>query len=304
MDKKILHVGITIFILGCLLLSIIFFGNVKKSSVNASEDLMHHVFLPLASKNWESSHFDFNKGIALNDGTYLQSDMSDMGAGWYYTWTEFPNPNSQSSTFAEYVPMSYYGLYDTNLLSTDYDGWILFLNEPNNPAPYGSAIGSRLGAQRYADFVATYPNAKLVVGNVSVFATGWFINFWDELKTNYPDTPFPIYYGIHGYTEDWINLYWVSSWINGFPDFIYRSTGIYPKEIWITEFCETTGDTVAFQDLLDLWYSNSYVTRYAYFTNRYDPLQPWIPSTWHDFGLWENNSISPMGEVYRLNPNP
>lgn len=302
MNKETSKIRIIIFILGCLLLSINFFGKTKIASVDANEDINYTNFLPLILNNWESPHFDFNKGIALNDGTYLDSDLQTMGAGWYYTWTEFPNPNSQSSTFAEYIPMSYYGLYDTNLLSTDYDGFVLFLNEPNSAQPYGAGIGSKEAAYRYSEFVKMYPNAKLVVGNVSAWGAGWFLNFWTELILMYPDTPLPDYYGMHGYVEEWITVSDLESWWSGLPGLAYQITGKYPKEIWITEFADTTGNTENLKVLMDYIESNPYITRYAYFTNRYDPLQPWIPTTWHDFGLWENNSISPVGEVYRLNP--
>ena len=79
----------------------------------------------------------------------------------------------------------------------------------------------------------------------------------------------------------------------------YKSVGIYP-EVWITEFADTTGDTVSLTALMNVIRSKAYITRFAYFTNRYDPEADYIPDGWYDFNLINGDgSLSPMGEVYK-----
>lgn len=234
-----------------------------------------------------------NKGIALVE-PYLE-DLDSVGAGWYYTWTPLPKPTADS----RYISMSYYGLFDDNL-PVDYDGFVLFLNEPNNPAPFGANITPQLAAERYAAFVQVRPQAKLVVGNVSAWSRVWMTDFLSELKTNYPDTPLPYYYGVHGYVESWITASQLNTYWSTMASYISLSLDGEPFEMWITEFADTTGDTESLNDILDVIESKSYISRFAYFTNRYDPEAAYIPDGWYDFNLINNDgSLSPMGEVYK-----
>jgi hypothetical protein len=255
------------------------------------------VFLPMIINNYSQPvyvppNINQNKGIALVEN-YLQ-DLDAVGATWYYTWSHYPAPSIDQ----RYVPMSYYGLFDDRL-PVDYDGFVLFLNEPNNPAPFGAGISPQLAAERYAAFVQARPNAKLVVGNASAWSSMWYMEFIWALDANYPDTPKPQYYGFHGYVEDWITVEQLEKWWDATEGFIYYYSGIHP-EIWITEFADTTGDTASFTALMDVIQNKPHITRFAYFTNRYDPEADYIPVGWHDFNLInDDGSLSPMGEVYK-----
>ncbi|MBE0573870.1 hypothetical protein IH575_03140 [Candidatus Dojkabacteria bacterium] len=246
------------------------------------------IFLPLVVSNYSPPNYDENKGIALvTDELY---DLDRVGAGWYYTWSHYPKPTADN----RYVPMSYYGLFDDSL-PVDYDGFVLFLNEPNNPAPFGAGIDAITAAARYRDFTIARPKAKLVVGNTSAWSSQWHYDFIHEIIRL--EAPLPQYVGLHGYVESWItadNL--ASMWNNIYLG--YKSVGIYP-EVWITEFADTTGDTESLTDLMDVIQGKAYITRFAYFTNRYDPTQPYIPDGWHDFNLIEDDgSLSPIGAIY------
>ena len=262
-------------------------------SVPAYGNEEYRVFIPLVLKNYISPHYDENKGIALV--TNQLSDLDMVGAGWYYVWScDCTRLNDN-----RYVPMSYAGLVP-ECLPIDYDGFVLFLNEPNNIAPYGSAIQPIEAAKRYADFVQARPNAKLIVGNASAWSSMWYIEFLIELNTNYPDIPKPQYYGFHGYVESWITVEQLSTWWDATEGFIYHYSGIHP-EVWVTEFADTTGNTESFSSLLDVIDSREYMTRYAYFTNRYDPEAEYIPGEWYDFNLVNSNgSLTPIGEVYKI----
>lgn len=254
------------------------------------------VFLPLVLNNYSPPVYNppivnYNKGIALVE-PYIQ-DLDSVGAMWYYTWTPLPSPKTDE----RYIPMSYYGLFDDSL-PVDYDGFVLFLNEPNNPAPYGSGITPTLAADRYAAFVQARPHAKLIVGNASAWASMWYIEFIQALNNNYPNVPKPQYYGFHGYVESWITVSQLESWWNSTEGFIYRYSGVHP-EVWITEFADTTGDTESLTALMDVIQSKPYITRFAYFTNRYDPEAEYIPAGWYDFNLIEDDgTLSPVGLIY------
>ena len=254
------------------------------------------VYLALVMNNYSQPVYDppfinENKGIALVD-PYLQ-DLDSVGATWYYTWTHYPVPTADE----RYIPMSYYGLFDDNL-PVDYDGFVLFLNEPNSPAPFGSEISPRVAADRYVAFVTARPNAKLVVGNCSAWSQGWYLYFVVELMENYPDAPLPEYYGFHGYIESYITPQQLDDWWDT-SQRVIEQVGGQPVEVWVTEFADTTGDTESLTDLMDVIQSKEYITRFAYFTNRYDPTQPYIPDGWHDFNLIEDDgTLSPVGAIY------
>ena len=254
----------------------------------------HTVLLPLVMNNYTQPVYDppnQNKGIALVE-PYLQ-DLDSVGATWYYTWTHYPKPKIDP----RYIPMSYYGLFDGNL-PVDYNGFVLFLNEPNSQAPFGSEISPSLAAERYALFVQAQPNAKLIVGNCSAWSVAWYMNFIIAVRDNY-DVPLPKYIGVHGYVEDWItapqlDLYWSDI------KRVIEQVGMYQiEEMWVTEFADTTGDTASLTALMDVIQSKPYITKFAYFTNRYDPTQPYIPAGWHDFNLINSDgTLSPIGLIY------
>ena len=275
-----------------LIILLILLACTLSRSVPAYGNEEYGVFLPIVLKDYVSPHYDENKGIALV--TNQLSDLDMVGAGWYYVWScDCTRLNDN-----KYVPMSYYGLVP-ECLPTDYNGFVLFLNEPNNVAPYGSEIKPIEAAKRYVEFIEQRPNAKLVVGNASVWSSMWYIEFLMELNNTYPNTPKPEYYGFHGYVESWVTVDWLEKWWTSTEEFIYYYSGIHP-EIWITEFADTTGNIESFSSLLDVIDSKEYITRYGYFTNRYDPEAEYIPSGWYDFNLVnDNGSLTPVGEVYK-----
>ena len=230
-----------------------------------------------------------NKGIALVE-PYLE-DLDSVGATWYYNWSFSCDKLGEP----EYIPMAYTGLVPA-CMPVDYDGFVLFLNEPNNPAPFGANIDGVTAGQRYVEFVTARPKAKLIVGNCSAWSTQWYRDFLNEVSKH--DVPLPRYYGIHGYIEAWITTEHLSNYWDGTYYYLRTLSGFTP-EVWITEFSQTTGDTVELDEMLDMIESKSYITRYAYFTNRYDPTAPYIPTGWYDFNLIEDDgSLSPMGLIY------
>ena len=229
-----------------------------------------------------------NKGIALVE-PYLE-DLDAVGATWYYNWSFSCDKLGEP----EYIPMAYTGLVPA-CMPVDYDGFVLFLNEPDNVAPFGSGIDAITAAQRYKDFIAARPKAKLVVGNTSAWSSQWHYDFIHEIIRL--EAPLPEYVGMHGYVESWVTASHLSDmWENLYRG--YKAVGVYP-EVWITEFADTTGDTESLTDLMDVVQGKAYITRFAYFTNRYDPEAAYIPDGWHDFNLIEDDgSLSPVGAIY------
>jgi hypothetical protein len=252
------------------------------------------VFLPLILNNYSQPVYDPpiinpNKGIALVE-PYLQ-DLDSVGATWYYTWTHYPKPTDDN----RYIPMSYYGLFDASL-PVDYDGFVLFLNEPNNPAPFGAGITPQLAAERYRDFIQARPRVKLVVGNASAWSNVWHYDFIHAVKSY--GIELPKYVGVHCYVEQHITAEVCEFYINQMR-LTWQVEAGYIPEFWITEFADTTGNTKSLTALMNVIQSKSYITRFAYFTNRYDTTQPYIPAGWYDFNLINNDgSLSPMGLIY------
>lgn len=251
----------------------------------------YNVYLPIVANNYKPPVFEPEKGIALV--TDKISDLDAVGAGWYYTWTSLPTIKEDK----RYVPMSYYGLFDESL-PLDYSDFVLFLNEPNNPAPFGAWITPNLAAERYIKFIEARPNSKLVVGNTSAWSTQWHYDFLQEIKLY--NVPLPKYVGLHGYVESWITpstleFYWNQTKL------LYKSFDI-DATFWITEFADTTGNVENMKSLMRIIYGYDWITRYAYFTNRYDPEAEYIPDGWYNFGLFENDKLSPIGEIYKYTP--
>ena len=223
------------------------------------------------------------KGIAMV--TNNLADLDAVGADWFYNWTTYPTASADIRN----VPMSREGLFDTNLLPSDYAGYMLVFNEPNNVEPFGANLTPQVAAVRYITIRAAYPNAVMVVGNCSAWATDWYSGFVNAL--NAAGEPIPTHWGIHGYIEAWITTPQLVTWWT-------QAHNVTGGTYWVTEFADTTGNTASFSGLLSAIITTSWIDRYAYFTNRYPEGAAYIPPGWHDFALFDGDNLSPIGEIY------
>ncbi len=279
--------------LAACIIALIMLGN----GITAMTNKKYTVFLPIVMNDHTAPHVSDKKGVATVSVNNMH--LISTGSTWFYVWSDMPN-DSLHALSVDYVPMSYYGNYDVSKLSVDYEGYVLFLNEPNNPAPYGSAVSPIVSAQRYAQFVSIYPHAKMIVGNCSAWSLSWYLDFLFELKDKYPHISLPSHYGIHGYIESYVTVQQLDTW---WTNIHYNLEHFSEKEItvWITEFAVTTGDPQTLTELLSMIESKEWIERYAYFTNVNMIGEPWFPEGWN-VGLFENDVLTPLGNVYKNHP--
>lgn len=275
-----------------LLALLIILGNltyIASAKAQDNEPVTNTVYLPFVTNNYIAPTFDENKGIAMVL-PYMQ-DLDNVGAGWYYNWTPYP----QVSSDPRYIPMSRCGLWD-DTFPVDYSGYVLIFNEPVNREPNGCGISPQVAAERYIAFVDRFTNVIPVVSNNGANGAPWNREFILALKAvNYP---LPTIWGVHLY-YDW--YYTFDRWkgdLSALMHFFDWSLGFTP-EIWVTEFAMTSGDPVIFKQMLDYLDTLPYVTRIAPFTNRPMYEEDWWPTDWKVELFNPDGSITPLGEVYR-----
>ena len=184
-------------------------------------------------------------GLAM--ATNAPGDLDALGVDWHYTWTAGSDP-----------PMLWAGEISP-IVPRDYEGEILFLNEPNvqiqaNVAPEEAA--RRLGlAQLY------YPRAKILCCGVSVFAVEWVRRFW--LAGGRPDG-----WHVHAYIESWITPEVAQSYLS-------QQHQITGGEYWITEYGSMAGDLAEFSSMTEWFMAQPWITRIAPYTNREPDGQWW-----------------------------
>ena len=206
---------------------------------------MYKVFLPQISNQIEPYY-----GLAWANQPL--SDIDLLKASWFYVWSckIIKHPTAQS------VPMCKKTL-DTSL-PKDYSGFMLVFNEPNVSVQDNLTVDQAV--VEYDKIRNYYPNAKLVVGNVSIFATKWLKDFCARRQIERV--------GIHCYEEYYIN----SAYISDKLDDLYSTINL---PMWVTEFNNIYPDTDKFGRLLDTITSKSYVERVAPFTNRQAGTEWW-----------------------------
>jgi hypothetical protein len=220
------------------------------------------------------------KGIAMAYPQYMEDLTRLDDSAWFYDWWTCPE------NAVNCVPMSWSGDIVPGL-DTNYSDYLLFLNEPDRPDQSNKtpAEGLALYKLRKAD----YPNAKFVVGNT--FYPNWLLQF-KALCESDADCIMPDIWGVHFYIAD-----------RGY--FQYMS-GLYsqyltqlPGEIWITEFAAINGDVILDNMILQWIKSNSQITRYAYFTNRYPLNDPNVPLGWTtQLFDWDTGEPTIIGDWY------
>ena len=162
----------------------------------------------------------------------IPEDFERLNIEWWYNWSA-SCPTSPPGC----VPMSWGG-GDPNL-SPDYDGYLLFLNEPDRPDQANKT--PQEGVTLYKALKAKYPLAKFVVGNS--FYPIWLVDFYNLCKVD-NNCIVPDIWGVHMY--------------NGNRDFLPRNFELYeqyldqlPGIVWLTEFANVYGDVYADNMMLE-----------------------------------------------------
>jgi hypothetical protein len=81
------------------------------------------VFLPLIL-----SPVPAYKGLAVADTSHME-DIDTLGAAWFYNWGVSAD---NVPITADFVPMLWRG-NPSPYIQSDYEGWLLVFNEPNQP---------------------------------------------------------------------------------------------------------------------------------------------------------------------------
>lgn len=227
---------------------------------------MYKTFLPVVSKQSEPYY-----GLGLAHPAYTDLDL--LGTRWFYVWGCNPNAKHPGQ---EYVPMCKPKL--NTAMGRKYSGNMLVFNEPNvsiqdNLSPEQAAI-------EFAKVKDFYGDARFIVGNVSIFATDWLREFSKLTKIERV--------GVHCYHEAWITL----SYIEKELDRLYKDLQM---PIWVTEF-NTRAHEKAFEQMLEIFASRSYIERIAPFTNR-QAGEEW----WHYPGadlVSKDGVLNAKGSIY------
>jgi hypothetical protein len=236
----------------------------------------------------ETLHMDFqkepHKGLAPLYPSFT-ADFEKAGIEWWYVWSSSCPTNPPGC-----VPMSWGG-EDPNL-SSDYDGYLLFLNEPDRADQSNKTPAD--GVELYKLRKIQYPKAQFVVGNT--FYPTWLLQF-KALCENDVECIMPDIWGVHLY--------------NGYREDLSRTFRLYendldklPGSIWVTEFANVNGDILADKMILNWFTQYKKITRYAYFTNRVKGGEPWFPSFWN-VALFDYDTGEPtdIGKWYMSGDN-
>ncbi len=206
---------------------------------------------------------------------------------WWRTWGSCPtNPPGC-------IPQSTFG--ENPGLPVGYDGYVLLFNEPNiqgggsNYMPYDQAVPA------YMAFRSQFPNAKIVVGNISLWTPGWY-EFFYNLCIATPGCIAPNYVGWHEYTDNLQDARNSSLFLDSRHD--VQSHGAI---MWITEFGDTNGDIYNDTLMVKAFRSKPYIERWAYFTNRAQENEVWWPSMWDNMQLfdWNTDALTDQGIWFR-----
>ena len=254
------------------------------------------------------------KGIAATFANRYENGHEPFSPSWYYTWTL--NPGLWQGP--EFIPMWYCThtpAHVLQVLGADYDGYLLFLNEPDRVEQCHQTIEEAV--DYYLMVRSTLPQAKLI-GPQTINSTnlnfGAWTGAWREAVRqrtgSYPDVAG---YGFHVYpyyNGDVTTRQAMQSWCDSLSE--WGELGV--KEIWVTEFGvhnfdgtpqEVQAELTGMLDLFENGMGSCQVDRYAYYTERRVLIEGAPTPTIAPGGLnywdlfWRNSwQLSYTGQVY------
>lgn len=233
---------------------------------------------PTAIKK-EVSITNLKKGIGMPYSEFKE-DFEKSGASWYYNWGRCPSDDQAC------IPMTWGG--EDPSLPLDYDGYLLFLNEPDRPDQANKTPEEALILYKY--FTSKYPDAKMIVGNI--FGIQWNLNF-KSLCLADPQCILPTRWGFHSYYMD-------MSGVNRIKEIYNQYHPIIGGSWWVTEFANIHGEIYSDNEMLKYFNDTPWIERYAIFCNRAEGNEIWFPKFWHDFQLfdWGTGEITAVGRWY------
>lgn len=258
-------------------------------------------------------------------GWYTRYGLSDVGQlrqqnpGAIFIpmmWCDYAKNDPTASSLQEMM----------DLYGPDYDGFLIWVNEPELGAPYNQCELTDVNdaAQFYIDTKSSFPYAKLVGtnnafdANITPYTLTWLTNWRNavhNLTCNHP-SPLPcgypdMYaYGMHLFGESAaLNLQLLDQYYN----VLHTTWGIADPRIWVTEMTFCMNNPAHAHELANTvagFESRAFVERYAFWTNRtgndnYVPPPPNGRCFQFSYLMdpltgWTTPNI--LGETYRLLP--
>lgn len=288
-----------------------------RATVSAVSSPTHQLYLPLAANRVPYCPPPRNprKGLAW---AYFDREIEPtpqfiqeaLCIGWYHTWI-IPDTNPLEEYGVETYPVFWCDVYPSDAqgdevridykqdalqkLGPDYDGYLLFLNEPDLPAPQCDRT-PREGAELYVWVKQNLPQAKLVGPMVSHVDAldGWrWLQAWRQEVIALTDTPPDLYaYSIHDYTLG--ELSYVADTLHD----LMTAWGDGDKSMWVTEFGSQSPQRIA--QMIDFYNNDARIARFAGYT----PLM--VDNDFHTnfrFFYWDSAELTPLGESFAAHGN-
>ena len=252
----------------------------------------HKLYFPTIKTDVECNP---KAGIAWAGGEN-PTDVETLCVTWKHEWgiqrqgndsIEYVNhiacPVYPFMAYGETVTLDYFDAME-NKLGRDFNGYLLFLNEPDRKdqcymSPYRAVFFYRAVREQY-------PNAIISMPQVSHFDYlndwVWLREFYDILETK--NIPYPDFATIHTYVKEDPNLI-----VDSMYSFLHER-GLSKDKVWITEF--GTNDPVIMREMLTLYQADNRIDRYAYYTVRYNE------NDWDLFRCKTCDELTPVGEVW------
>jgi hypothetical protein len=211
-------------------------------------------------------------------------DAVNSRSSWDYNWGAYPTL-CQST---ESIPM----LWGEAMLTPHVGGnssWVMGFNEPDLREQ--ANLSPERAAELWRKVEAWYPNRKLVAPVPSSGNRTWLPQFRQAYIAEYAHAPRLDALAMHCYYQTASECIQLAQW---FED---RLAEWHVPELWVTEFavfpCSNLSLDQAAHELktfIDWMETQSPITRYAYFANRYTGAEWWMG------GAVTNGCIAPLYE--------
>jgi len=254
----------------------------------------HHYYLPIMTiqTHQTSSPAPNKRGFACTYcGQMTPDDVSSLSISWYHNWSM-----SQNDHAAEFVPHFWCDIWqdgdsdnfvdyiaEVSMLPSDYDGYMLFLNEPDLAAPQCN-ITPAYGAQLYNWVKATIPNVKLIGVQVShgdgIRGFKWLREWRNEVLNTSGAYPDMWRYTIHEYNDD--PRPQVEALLS-----LQAEWGI-DTPLWVTEFGTCKPDVM--RDMVQYYEGHDMIERYAVYAPLLLDCQALID--------WNTRELTAVGEGF------
>lgn len=251
---------------------------------------IYKTFLPFAPAVPRMS----KKGLAWSSthcGDQVALGIYEQG-GWYHRWSSRPNGCKPEPKFIPLWRPSNAHEWD---LPLNYQGYVLFLNEPDRPDQDNLTVEEAIVA--YSQFRAICPQGQALVlglarGDNTTFAAAWWqVVSHDNIAG----------FQIHAYG----NRAEIESQVIAFRAWM-EAAGLGGLELWLSEFGGAFASQrpqlspVDLQLLLDKFESWEFLNRYAFFPVRWG--KPGDTTGLPDaLFVGDSQELTALGEVYRGN---